>query len=299
MATLEKYIADVGQSNQEYINTLLQKLHGHLEVRFKKFVDEQLRAIEETKVKISKRKGVIAFIRIFPHFSSAVEGMLVGVDGTLAARATIDREYDRILKTMYDSLMVIARENPAAGVATNSADPEDKEALNFHILLIENMNHFLEETDTRGLEVLEEWKDRANTTYYEHMNLYLSAVMRRPLGKVLEHLESMEAQLQSGKSPAAIAAQPSNSKTVFNKVLSNYDSKEIRKGIEALRKRVEKHFGDADYPALSRGLVIKVLSECEQFYEEVERRVGAVTTNIYGGDIAFEWPRADVKAAFR
>ncbi|KAJ4013123.1 hypothetical protein NW752_006401 [Fusarium irregulare] len=299
LATLEKYIADVGQSNQEYINTLLQKLHGHLEVRFKKFVDEQLRAIEETKVKISKRKGVIAFIRIFPHFSSAVEGMLVGVDGTLAARATIDREYDRILKTMYDSLMVIARENPAAGVATNSADPEDKEALNFHILLIENMNHFLEETDTRGLEVLEEWKDRANTTYYEHMNLYLSAVMRRPLGKVLEHLESMEAQLQSGKSPAAIAAQPSNSKTVFNKVLSNYDSKEIRKGIEALRKRVEKHFGDADDPALSRGLVIKVLSECEQFYEEVERRVGAVTTNIYGGDIAFEWPRADVKAAFR
>ncbi|GKU00988.1 sec3-component of exocyst complex [Fusarium langsethiae] len=299
LATLEKYIADVGQSNQEYLNTLLQKLHGHLEVRFKKFVDEQLRAIEETKVKISKRKGVIAFIRIFPAFSAAVENMLVGVDATLAARGTIDREYDRILKTMYDSLMVIARENPSVGITTGSADPEDKEALNFHILLIENMNHFLEETETRGLDVLEEWKEKANSTYYEHMNLYLNAVMRRPLGKILEHLENMEAQLQTGKSPASIAAQPSNSKTVFNKVLSNYDSKEIRKGIEALRKRVEKHFGDADDPALSRGLVIKVLSECEQFYENVERRVGAVTTNVYGGDILFEWPRADVKAAFR
>jgi hypothetical protein len=296
---LEKYIADVGQSNQEYLNTLLQKLHGHLEVRFKKFVDEQLRAIEDTKVKISKRKGVIAFIRIFPTFSAAVENMLVGVDATLAARGTIDREYDRILKTMFDSLMVIARENPSVGITTGSADPEDKEALNFHILLIENMNHFLEETETRGLDVLEEWKEKANSTYYEHMNLYLNAVMRRPLGKVLEHLENMEAQLQTGKSPASIAAQPSNSKTVFNKVLSNYDSKEIRKGIEALRKRVEKHFGDADDPALSRGLVIKVLAECEQFYEKVERRVGAVTTNVYGGDILYEWPRADVKAAFR
>ncbi|KAM0241638.1 hypothetical protein ACHAPO_001329 [Fusarium lateritium] len=300
LGTLEKYIADVGQSNQEFLNTLLQKLHGHLEIRFKKFVDEQLRAIEETKVKISKRKGVIAFIRIFPTFSAAVEGMLVGVDGSLAARGTIDREYDRILKTMFDSLMVIARENPSVGITTGSADPEDKEALNFHILLIENMNHFLEETETRGLDVLEEWKEKANSTYYEHMNLYLNAVMRRPLGKVLEQLESMEAQLQTGKSPASIAAQPSNSKTVFNKVLGNYDSKEIRKGIEALRKRVEKHFGDGDDdPALSRGLVIKVLSECEQFYEKVERRVGAVTTNVYGGDILFEWPRADVKAAFR
>lgn len=281
------------------MNTVLQKLHGHLELRFKKFVDDQLRAIEETKVKISKRKGVIAFIRLFPLFSAAVEEMLLGVDTTLPIRSTVDREYDRILKTMFDSLMVIARENPSVSATSGSVDPEDKEALNFHILLIENMNHFLEETDTRGLDVLEEWKEKANTTYYEHMNLYLDAVMRRPLGKILEHLENMEAQLQTGKSPASIAAQPSNSKTVFNKVLSNYDSKEVRKGIEALRKRVEKHFGDADEPGLSRGLVIKVLEECEKFYEKVEGRVGAVTTNVYGGDVLFEWPRADVKAAFR
>ncbi|RMJ10308.1 hypothetical protein CDV36_010046 [Fusarium kuroshium] len=299
LATLEKKMAEISQSNQEYLNTLLQKLHGHLEVRFKKFVDEQIRAIEETKVKISKRKGVISFIRVFPAFSAAVENMLAGVDANLASRSTIDREYDRLLKTMFDSLMVIARENPGVSVTSGSADPEDKEALNFHILLIENMNHFTEETDTRGLDVLEEWKDQANATYDEHMNLYLNAVMRRPLGKVLEHLENMEAQLQSGKSASTIAAQPSNSKMVFNKVLGNYDSKEVRKGIEALRKRVEKHFGDADDPALSRGLVAKVLSECERFYENVERRIGDVTTNVYGGDVLFEWPRADVKAAFR
>lgn len=299
LATMEKKLGEISQSNQDFLNTLLQKMHGHLDGRFKKFVDEQIRAIEDTKVKIKKRKGVISFIRVFPTFSAAVENMLVGIDPNLSARRTIDREYDRLLKTMFDSLMVIARENPAVSVTNGSADPEDKEALNFHILLIENMNHFLEETDTRGLDVLEEWKEQANTTYYEHMGLYLNAVMRRPLGKVLEHLENMEAQLQSGKSAGSIAAQPSNSKTVFNKVLGNYDAKEVRKGIEALRKRVEKHFGDADDPALSRGLVIKVLTECEQFYEEVESRIGRVTTDVYGGDVLFEWPRAEVKAAFR
>lgn len=289
----------ISQSNQDFLNTILQKLHGHLEGRFKKFVDEQIRAIEETKVKIKKRKGVISFIRVFPLFSTAVENMVAGVDANLSVRRTIDREYVRLLKTMFDSLMVIARENPAVGVASTSADPEDKEALNFHILLIENMNHFLEETDTRGLDVLEEWKDRANSTYYEHMNLYLNAVMRRPLGKVLEHLENIETQIQSGRSPSAIAAQPSNNKSIFNKVLGNYDSKEVRKGIEALRKRVEKHFGDADDPALSRDLVIKVTQECEKFYTEVETRIGKVTTDVYGGDVLFEWPRADVRQAFK
>ncbi|CAM1505701.1 Fc.00g113380.m01.CDS01 [Cosmosporella sp. VM-42] len=299
LGALEKKMSEMAQSNQDFLNNLLQKLHGFLEGRFKKFVDEQIRAIEETKVKIHKRKGVISFIRVFPAFSTAVENMLAGLDANLAARRTIDREYDRILKTMFDSLMVIARENPTHNVSSGNADPEDKEALNFHILLIENMNHFIEETDTRGLDVLEEWSEQANSTYEEHMDLYLNAVMRRPLGKVLEHLENIEAQLQSGKSASAIAAQPSNSKNIFNKILGNYDSKEVRKGIEALRKRVDKHFGDADDPALSRGLVAKVLRECENFYGTVASRIGAVTTDVYGGDVLFEWPRADVKAAFR
>ena len=287
------------QSNQDYLNSLLQKLHGFLEGRFKKFVDEQIRAIEETKVKINKRKGVISFIRVFPSFSMAVENMIAGLDLNLPVRRLIDHEYDRILRSMFDSLKVIARENPAMGVSSAGADPEDKEALNFHILLIENMNHFMEETDIRSLEVLEEWQGQANSEYHEHMNLYLNAVMRRPLGKLLDHLENIETQLQSGKSPVAIAGQPSNSKGVFNKVLGNYDSKEARKGIEVLRKRVEKHFGDADDPALSRGLVTKVNKECENFYGEVEGRIGRVTTDVYGGDVLFEWPRMEVKAAFR
>lgn len=298
LAVLEKKVSEISQSNQDYLNTTLQKLHDSLESRFTKFVDDQIRAIEETKVKINKRKGVISFIRVFPTFLTAVENMIAGSDPNLPLRRMIDREYDRILKSMFDSLMVIARENPT-GAPTGATDPEGKEALNFHILLIENMNHFLEETDSRGLHVLEDWKEQANSEYHEHMELYLNAVMRRPLGKLLDHLENIEAQIQTGKSPTAIAKQPSNSQAVFAKVLSVYDAKDLRKGIDALRKRVEKHFGDADEPALSRGLVAKVLAECETFYGKVEDRIGSVTTNVYGGDVPFEWPRAEVKAAFR
>jgi len=293
-------MADMTQSNQDFLNSILQKLHGNLEGRFKKFVDEQIRAIEETKVKIKKRKGVISFIRIFPSFSAAVENMLAGVDPGLNVRRVVDREYDRILKTMFDSLKVIARENPTMSVSNaGSADPEDKEALNFHILLIENMNYYLQEVDKeRGIEILDEWKDAADRELAEHLDAYLNAVMRRPLGKLLEHLENIESQLNSGKSPAAVAAQPSNSKQTFNKILGQYDGREVRKGIETLRKRVEKHFGDADDPALSKGLVARVLRECERFYGDVEMRIAKVIGGVYGGDVLFEWPRAEVKSAF-
>jgi hypothetical protein len=330
-------MADMSQSNQEFLNNVLQKLHGNLEAKFKKFVDDQIRAIEETKVKIKKRKGVIHFIRIFPHFMVAVENMLasssttssITADPSLPVRRMVDREYDRILKSMFDSLKIIARENPAlaptatlASTTSSVADPEDKEALNFHILLIENMNHFLEEVDnTRGREVLDDWRDAAQREMAEHMNLYLNAVMRRPLGKLLEYLENIEAQLQGGKSGSAVAAQPSNSKAVFNKVLGGYDGREVRKGIEALRKRVEKHFAEEEgggsggglgvvagsvvggassssAASSSNSLVNRVTRECERFYGDVGLRIGRVTTDVYGGDVLFEWPRTEVRSAF-
>lgn len=337
MATLERRMGDLAQSNQEFLNNTLQKLHSTLEGRFRKFVDEQVRAIEETKVKIKKRKGVIGFMRIFPNFSVAVENMLadVAVDdpqnpsqmqssSVFGVRRTVDGEYDRILRSMFESLKVIARENPTMTAASaGSADPEDKEALNFHILLIENMNHYIEEVDNaRGIRVLAAWKEEASAELREHMSLYLNAVMRRPLGRLLEHLENVEAQLASGKAPAAVAAQPSNSKNTFNKVLGSYDSKEVRKGIDTLRKRVEKHFsgsneedddGKGDNKKLiplptmpmstqnsasKSHLVAMVLAEAERFYGEVEMRINTIVTNVYGGDVMYEWPRADVKQAF-
>ena len=133
------------------------------------------------------------------------------------------------------------------------------------------------------------------------LSSYINAVMRRPLGRLLEYLENIEAQLSSGKTPGMIAAQPSNSKTTFNKVLGGYDGKEVRKGIETLRKRVEKHFGvdsGAEDAAQAKGLVGKVLKECERFYGDVEIRIGKITTDVYGGDVLFEWPRGEVKSAF-
>ena len=122
MANLERKLADIAQSNQDFLNTALQKVHGTLLVKFKRFVEEQIRAIEDTKVKIKKRKGVISFMRVFPPFSAAVENMLATVEPGLGIRRTVDGEYERILKSMFDSLKVIARENPSATVAATTSD---------------------------------------------------------------------------------------------------------------------------------------------------------------------------------
>ena len=59
--------------------------------------------------------------------------------------------------------------------------------LNYHVLIIENMNHYITEVDDGGRQggVLAEWKGKAETERREAMDGYVGQVIRRPLGKLL------------------------------------------------------------------------------------------------------------------
>ncbi|KAL8726849.1 MAG: hypothetical protein Q9166_006465 [cf. Caloplaca sp. 2 TL-2023] len=302
IAALESKLSEFEDTNQEYLVQTISKVHDSLITVFNRFVDEQIRGIEDTKVKIKKRKGVIAFMKTFPNFSLAVEAMLPPLT-QLHIRTLVNDAYKKINRAMFESLKFIAKESPAATqTIAAGGDPEDKEALNYHILMIENMNHYIEELYAKDNPVLSEWKVQAQHEMAEHMDLYLSAVLRRPLGKLLDFIESAETQranLQSDQSPQLIATRASHSRSVFKKVLSIYDSKEIRKGIDTLKKRVDKHFGEADDVSLSRGLVNMVVRECEGKYLDIGERTRVLVRDVYEGSVEIEWRDEDVLGAFR
>ena len=207
---LEKAIRQLDGTNQEFLTKSLQKLRDRLKGLFSRFLDDQVRAIEDTKVKIKKRKGVIPFMKIFPQFAARIEDQLpprtldIDVDSTqaLGIRGMVNRGYEKINKAMFESLQAIARESGFSvtsgmnsslgstvvggpGAHSGAGDPEDKEQLNYHIMMIENMNHYVEDVDTRGNLVLGEFMRRAEAEYKEHLGLYVGAVVRRPLGKLL------------------------------------------------------------------------------------------------------------------
>lgn len=303
LAALEAAVSEFDDTNQDFIVHTLQKLLNRLNGLFNRFVDQQIRGIEETKVKINKRKGVISFMRTFPHFSTAVENMLAtqSTSNFSDVRLAVNEAYNKINRAMWESLKFIAKEAPGqvSGATTGVGDPEDKEALNYHILLIENMNHYYEEVDVRSLPVLERWRDRAVQDYHEHMKLYMDAVIRRPLGKLLDFIESTESLLANSSNPADIASRTSHSKSVAKKLLSSYDSKELRRGVDLLKKRVEKHFGDADDPGLSRSLVMKVFKECATRYEDAYDRLKNITDSVYEGQVELDWNRDEAGSLFR
>jgi exocyst complex component 1 len=102
---------------------------------------------------------------------------------SLDIRDMVNNGYSIINRAMFDAMQAIAKQSPTAG--SQSLDPEDKEQLNYHILIIQNMDHYIEEVDVRNNSVLQDFKQKAEEEFKEHMALYVGAVIRRYLEKTL------------------------------------------------------------------------------------------------------------------
>ena len=103
----------------------------------------------------------------------------------LDVRETANDAYEKISKTMFDSLLAIAKDTTFHQPTGNSKDDDDKEQLNSHISVIENMHYYRQTVDDYGNPMLVSSKAKAQALYLEHLGLYIKQVVRRPLGRLL------------------------------------------------------------------------------------------------------------------
>src|SRR5947207_6020032 len=66
LEVLEKYISEWEDSDQAFLVKTMNKQHDKLGGLFHRFVEEQVRAIEDMKVTAKKRQGVLLMFKIFP-----------------------------------------------------------------------------------------------------------------------------------------------------------------------------------------------------------------------------------------
>jgi exocyst complex component 1 len=105
-----------------------------------------------------------------------------------------------------------------------------------------------------------------------------------------------------------VTARISFSKSAFKKVLSHYDAKELRKGIDSLYKRVDKHFGhilddsDTVYGAngaiIAKGLVQEVWRESRKEYDGIVELCQRTISTHYPEGVQMEFSSTDVNEAF-
>lgn len=187
LAALDRAIVEAEELSNEFLLKSLSKLHMRLVSQLEKFIAEQITGIEQTKLTIKKRKGIVPFIKVFPVFLDRVEAQLLNTE-TLNIRQATDGYYERISRTMFDALQAMAKMSSGGVSAGVAGGDEDKGQLNHHVILIENMHHLISALNSPNRSrtaALSPLVRRAEAIYGDSLAAYVHFVLRRPLGKMM------------------------------------------------------------------------------------------------------------------
>ncbi|KIJ68210.1 hypothetical protein HYDPIDRAFT_24509 [Hydnomerulius pinastri MD-312] len=294
---LERFLADADERGNTFFLQILDKQHLRLKGTFDRHVNQQIKMVEETKLTSKKRKGVAHFIKYFPVYISRVEQQLVGAD-ELEIRANVDLAYEKIVHSMFECLK---------HMATLDGDGEDKGQLNYHVLLVENMHYFVAEISRLESGSVAGFLRQAESIYNENLAAYVRIVLRRPFAKMIEFFDGVERLLKT-TAPTEVQKNSNYNKSSLKKVLREFDGKDVRKHIDVLFRRVEKHFTEAEEKTTreeSSGIapgtvMVGVWKACE---EELQRMTESFNTRISqcysDSGLSLEYNSSDVEGAFK
>lgn len=264
---------------------------------FDRHIIEQINGVERTKLTSKKRKGVAHFVKYFPIYIGRVESQLVGADG-LEIRANVDLAYEKIVHTMFESLKQMAKLD---------GEGEDKGQLNYHVILIENMHHFVAETAQLEISSVAVFLKQAERIYDENLSAYVKIVLRRPFTKILDYFEGVERLLKT-TAPTEVANNGTYSRSALKKVVKEYNAKDIRKQVDVLYKRVEKHFTEAsekttteESGGIAPGTVmVGVWKACEEELLRITELFSKRISQCYADSgVSLDYTGGDVEAAFK
>ncbi|KAK4058603.1 hypothetical protein OIO90_000047 [Microbotryomycetes sp. JL221] len=224
LAALDRFILRSEDDKSEFMRRLLQKQYQRSVGTLERACKEQIKGIEQTKLTLKKRKGVVPFVRVFPQMAK--------MDG-------------------------------------EGQGGEGKDQLNYHVILIENMHHIISVFSNQKVPALSSFVSQAKDKYQQNLEAYIRLILRRPLSRVLDYFAGLESLLRTTP-PTEVSLHSAYTKAALKRVLSDLRAKDVRKAVDALYKRVDKHF--SDQTVSDAGVVLKtVWNACD---DEMQRLTG-------------------------
>lgn len=189
------------------------------------------------------------------------------------------------------------------------------------------MHYFVAEVSQIEIGSVAAFLKRAESIYEENLNAYVKIVLRRPFAKIIvsavslswstlahvvrqEYFEGVERLLKT-TAPTEIASNSSYNRSALKKVVKEYTTKDVRKYIDALFKRVEKHFTEASEKATTEDasanigiapgtVMVGVWKACEEELLRITELFNKRISQCYKeSNVSLEYTAADVEAAFR
>lgn len=302
ITALDIMLKELQSTNLDFLTLLYQRLHDRVLTIWNHFIDEQVEKIGQTIINGKRRSGPVYSVRVFPLFCQRIEQDIAqeasahgGID-RLPVRTLINDSYTKVGKAIISRLEKAKADLTSQplynGGHINSeavADYEDKDLMNYHVLMIENMNLFcegLEQFSTINL-ALKNVRLNALAFYQKELKLYIDFILHRPIGKLMDFLDSIEQVLRKNPDDNP-GSKPGLSRSTLKKLLINFDTKELRKVVDTLYKRVEKHFTEEIFSQSSpanltsnRKLIAKVWTQTETEFVAFVRKLRPYIEKYY------------------
>jgi hypothetical protein len=187
------------------------------------------------------------------------------------------------------------------------------------------MHYFVAEIRQQEIGSVHVYSTRAEVVYEENLNAYVKMVLRRPFSKIIvsrscpvigrlsqrshnpqDYFDGVE-QLLKTTAPSEVSNRSGYNRSTLKKVVKEYDAKDVRKHVDALFKRVEKHFTEAsevttgESSGITPGTVlVGVWKACEEELLRITEIFAKRMTQCYANaGVSLEYSAADVEAAFK
>lgn len=221
---LSQYLSS--QPSTHLLNQIYPEVLIRVKRNFDNFMEQQLNSIRDIKPPKSSKCGVLNVVKNFEAFAKQVESL---VKSTGSRRTDVDRWYLELVSELFKMIDRIEHNRTPA-----------------EMIRLENYNYLHDVLRSIKVPCLEAQRREANLQYKAALNAYVTRYFGRPLEKLNVFFEGVQSKVSQGVKEEEISFQLAFSKQELRKVLQLVTLKEVRKGLEEMYKRIEKHAYEPD-----------------------------------------------------
>ncbi|GMR60521.1 hypothetical protein PMAYCL1PPCAC_30716, partial [Pristionchus mayeri] len=193
--------------------------------QFDNYMDAEAQNLREIKFTKRTRVGILPTIDKLAQMIKLSEDRFKGSE----RRADLEKWYVNLVKATCE------------GIEKAATSPHTKSPAT--VVRFENYHQLYQTLSEQKISCLDHYRKESKIICEDAMQLYVREHMGRPLEKIHLFFESVSRAKERIRAEE-IAYQQQFSKMELKKVISQYPGKEVRKGLEQLYKKLEKHLVD-------------------------------------------------------
>ncbi|XP_023247474.1 exocyst complex component 1 isoform X2 [Copidosoma floridanum] len=189
---------------------------------FDKFMQMQQQSILDTKVNRRNKCGILPYVENFGPFARTAENIFKNSD----RKVDLEKWYTKLISTMFEAIVVHSTEHHKTPT---------------EVIKMENFHHLHDLLSQLKISVLDHERKEAKQKYQDALRAYVTRYFGRPLEKLNFFFDGIQAKVGAGVKESEISYQMAFSRQELRKVVKEYPAREVKKGLENLYRKVEKH----------------------------------------------------------